>query len=359
MAALSSKSVGNTVKLNVNGTATNFIVVHQGTPSASYDSSCNGTWLLMENIYSNRVWDSSDNDYASSDIHSYLNVTFIDLFDSDIRNLIKSVRLPYTRRTGQYGSLVTGSKGVSAKVFLPSYTEVGFSDGTANAEGSVLKYFSGASNSKRIAKLNSSASTWRLRSPSTANEINVWHVTSSGTAGNWKATDSGYGIRPALILPSTTNVDSSGNITTNTAPSESGTPSVPSEIIGGESTSISWTASTDADGNLSGYQLEVSLDGGSWTQIYKGSSRSYSYVVPEGTETIAFRVRAYDSASEYSSYATTSTFTVINRKIKGTVNINGVQRELTGAGYINIGGVLRDISDSGVNIGGTIKSLKG
>lgn len=45
--------------------------------------------------------------------------------------------------------------------------------------------------------------------------------------------------------------------------------------------------------------------------------------------------------------------------ITGQVNINGVQRELTGKGYINIGDVLRDLSDSQVNIGGILKSLKG
>ena len=46
--ALSTKAVGSTVKLKVNGTAREFLVVHQGKPSSLYDESCNGTWLLMK-----------------------------------------------------------------------------------------------------------------------------------------------------------------------------------------------------------------------------------------------------------------------------------------------------------------------
>ena len=81
---LSSKAIGSTIKLKVNGSARNFIVVHQGKPSSVYDDSCNGTWLLMQDIYENRAWHSSNtNDYANSTIHSYLNSTFLNLFESN------------------------------------------------------------------------------------------------------------------------------------------------------------------------------------------------------------------------------------------------------------------------------------
>lgn len=71
-AQLGSKAVGSIVKLKVNGTAKEFIVVHQGKPGSMYDDSCNGTWLLMKDIYENRVWQSGDiNKYESSDIHAY------------------------------------------------------------------------------------------------------------------------------------------------------------------------------------------------------------------------------------------------------------------------------------------------
>ena len=70
---LSTKAVGSTVKLKVNGTAKEFIVVHQGKPSSLYDNSCDGTWLLMKDIYENRQWHNSNvNNLENSTIHSYL-----------------------------------------------------------------------------------------------------------------------------------------------------------------------------------------------------------------------------------------------------------------------------------------------
>ena len=137
-----------------------------------------------------------------------------------------------------------------------------------------------------------------------------------------------------------------------------GTPSF-SNPENGKALPVSWSAATDADGNLSGYILEVQLNGGSWTQVYKGSARTYSYTVPDGTETIAFRVKAYDTDGAESSYATSATAEVLSGGISGELNINGTIYELTGEGYVNIGGVLCDIVDSSVNIGGTLNSMKG
>ena len=97
--ALSAKAVGSTVKLKVGGTARNFIVVHKGKPSAAYDASCDGVWLLMEDIYENRQWHSSNvNDYAASTIHAYLNNQFLALFDANIQAQIKQVSLPPSAR---------------------------------------------------------------------------------------------------------------------------------------------------------------------------------------------------------------------------------------------------------------------
>ena len=47
---LSTKAVGSIVKIKVNGTAKDFIIVHQGLPSSAYDASCNGVWVVMKDI---------------------------------------------------------------------------------------------------------------------------------------------------------------------------------------------------------------------------------------------------------------------------------------------------------------------
>lgn len=201
---LGDLAVGSIVKLNVNGAPKNFIVIHQGVPSTSYDNSCDGTWLLMEDIYESQKFDSTNHDYENSDIHSYLNNTFVNLFDNYIKSVIKQVKLPYRKGSGSSTTVTSGSSGLSARVFLLSYTEVGFSGSSyAPVEGAVLSYFNGAADSKRVAKLNGSATNWWLRSPNISSIYGAWAVLSDGSYSYYSATNS-RGVRPALILPSDT-----------------------------------------------------------------------------------------------------------------------------------------------------------
>ena len=219
-AKLGTKAVGSIVRLKVNGTATEFIVVHQGKPSSIYDESCNGTWLLMKDIYENRVWQSGNiNKYESSDIHSYLNSTFLNLFESTIRDAIKQIKIPYRKNGGQGGTDQSGANGLSAKIFLLSGYEVGWSTSYNSffpQDGAKLSYFESgtdtSANNKRIAYLNGSAAYWWLRSPSINSTNSVWRVLSAGDYRNLGPSSS-IGIRPALVLPPDMEVDSSGNVT--------------------------------------------------------------------------------------------------------------------------------------------------
>ena len=212
---LSTKAVGSIVKIKVNGAAKDFIIVHQGLPGSNYDASCNGVWVVMKDIYTTMKWDGSNNNYKDSDMTTYLNGTFLNLIDTDIRNAIKQVKIPYTNGTGSGGSLATGANGFSTKVFLLSLTEVGLSASYANAEGAKLAYFDSAS--KRVAYNGSSAAEWWLRSPSTGDGYYVWTVKSDGSHDLWDCSST-YGVRPAFVLPSELVVSDDGTVSTNTAP---------------------------------------------------------------------------------------------------------------------------------------------
>lgn len=318
--ALGTKSVGSIVKLKENGAAVNYIVVHQGRPSSSYDTSCDGTWLLRQDIAENRVWDSGNsNVLESSDIHSYLNNTWINRYDTDIRNAIKQVKIPYRQNGGSGGTDRSGSNGLSCKIFLLSGKELGW-DSSDNQyfpnDGAKLDYFldgtGSSANQKRVATLNGSATFWWLRSPYTNSTDGVWFVYSNGVCGYWSANDS-YGVRPALVLPSTLLVSDDGSISTNTAPTTPPSITIPSSISGGSTITVSWGASTDAEGNLEGYIVEKSIDGGSeWSQIYQGSALSTTNTVTFGTPTVMYRVKAYDSEGLESGYKTSNQVTVIN-----------------------------------------------
>lgn len=217
-ATAGSLAVGSSVFTNVNGTKTEFIVVHQGKPSSLYDDSCNGTWLLMKDIYENRQWNSSDvNNLENSTIQSYLNGTFLNLFDSNIKDAIKQVKIPY-RKNGSGGTNQSGANGLSCKIFLLSGYEVGWTSSDSQYfphDGTKLDYFESgkgtSANDKRIAKLNGSAAIWWLRSPNTYNTHNVWSVYTNGDYLNPGASSS-YGVRPAFILPSETKISKNGLI---------------------------------------------------------------------------------------------------------------------------------------------------
>ena len=355
---LSSKAIGSTIKLKVNGSARNFIVVHQGKPSSVYDDSCNGTWLLMQDIYENRAWHSSNtNDYANSTIHSYLNSTFLNLFESNIKNAIKQVKLPYRKGSGTSTTVTSGSNGLSAKIFLLSATETSFDFSyMPSGEGAELAYFKGcadnSSDSKRIAKLNGSAAYWWLRSPDCSNSGGALYVYSNG---DWGSSGCSYslGIRPALILPSTLLVSDDGTVSTNTAPSTPGSISVPSSIMGGTNISISWAKSSDAESNLAGYKVERSTNGGSsWSQIYQGTATSTTNNVAFGTTSVMYRVKAYDTEGLESGWRTSSQVTVVNNNAPSAPPSIAVPNDVKGGSTLVISWTAA--SDSDGNLSGYI-----
>ncbi len=356
---LGSKAVGSTIKLKVNGSARNFIVVHQGKPSSVYDDSCNGTWLLMKDIYESRQWDSSNtNDYANSTIHSYLNGTFMNLVESSIRSAIKQVKIPYRKGHGTSTTVTGGSNGLSAKIFLLSATETSFSYSyMPSGEGAELAYFKGCadhdSDSKRVAYLNGSATSWWLRSPGcNVSYKRALEVGSDGNCGDTSCSNS-HGIRPALILPSTLLVSDDGTVSTNTAPSTPGSISVPSSIMGGTNISISWANSSDAESNLAGYKVERSTNGGSsWSQIYQGTATSTTNNVAFGTTSVMYRVKAYDTEGLESGWRTSSQVTVVNNNAPSAPPSIAVPKDVKGGSTLVISWTAA--SDSDGNLSGYI-----
>ena len=117
--AANTLPVGSKIKFAVGGVDYNWLIVNIGNPDTGmYDASCNGVWLLIENLYDAHVWDSTlNNDYQSSDMNSWLNNDFYNSIESIVKSQIVQVKIPYVNGTG--GSpIATGSNGLSVKVFL-------------------------------------------------------------------------------------------------------------------------------------------------------------------------------------------------------------------------------------------------
>ena len=352
---LGAKAVGSIVKIKVNGAAKDFIIVHQGKPSSVYDDSCNGTWLLMKDIYEKRQWNRTNtNDYAGSTTHSYLNDNFYNLIDSEIRAAIKQVKIPYQKGTG-WGSLATGENGLSTKVFLLSGYEVGWAHNALPKDGAKLDYFGSGSggNSKRVAYNGSNADIWWLRSPYTVNRDTAWTVLTDGSCDNNLCEQNTCGVRPALILPSTLWVSDDGTVSTNTAPSTPWNISVPSSIMGGTNISISWAKSSDDESNLAGYKVERSTDGGwSWSRIYQGTATSTTDSIAFGTTSVMYRVKAYDTEGLESGWRTSSQVTVVNNNAPSAPPSIAVPKDVKGGSTLVISWTAA--SDSDGNLSGYI-----
>lgn len=272
---LGNVAVGGIVKLKENGSPKNYIVVHQGLPGAMYDASCNGAWLLRQDLLEKRKFDSESlNDYATSDIHAWLNSAMLEKYDSSIQSAVKTVKIPYLK-----GKVIpSGSNGLECKFFLLGGVELGFVAYTSNGipnDGVKLAYFEegeGASaKNKRIAKLNGNAEGWWIRSADYKETKVSWIIYTNGGIST-SMSDDYWGVRPALVLPTDLIVDDSGNITANTYPDPPTSITVPSEAIPtGSTIAISWSAVTGAT-----YKLQRSVDGGSWSDVYTSGNNSYS-----------------------------------------------------------------------------------
>ena len=212
--------VGTSIYMNVDGVLTEFLVVHQGNPDTTlYDSSCDGTWLLMKDVYTKSAINSASNNYnnyENSTVHNYLNNTFIGLLDSDIQSAIKQVKIPYTYGYHSYSYIKSGSDGLPAKVFLLSAYELGWTtsnDSRIPIDGACLEYFENlpATDTMRISYYNGTVSYWWLRSEYTYDGWLLWLVAQDGSCTYANSTTS-FGVRPAFILPSEILVDGDFNV---------------------------------------------------------------------------------------------------------------------------------------------------
>lgn len=295
---------GTIVKLNENGQPVNYIVVQQGKPSSLYDDSCNGTWLLRQDIRNTAVWNPSNNNaYPTSNVNTSSLPSFLSRYDSDIQTVIQTVKIPYCVGGGS-STVNSGANGLSTKLFLLSGYEVGWTTNTSSyfpVDGAVLSYFQGTSttDSKRIAYSNGSPQYWWLRSTSNYSTYHVFAVDSNG--GNYSTTpNNGFGIRPALILPSTMVVESDGTITIPLNLSIY----VPSLAMQGQSLPIQWSPIS----NATSYQLQRNT-GSTWETIYTGTDTSYTDTVGSWT-TVQYQF-AVDIGGGYGAYTQSASIPVI------------------------------------------------
>ena len=254
---------------------------------------------------------------------------FLNSFSANMKAALLNTTITVAKNTVTDGG---GSETITRKLFLASTTEVGLANENNIAEGSKLAIFS--DNTSRLAYPTAEAVSnseyktsglaagspwwWYLRTPYTSNSYYVRSVSADGALSRASAYNGGEGVRPLCNLKSeilvSDNTDSTGAYTIiwNQPPTTPGSLTMPGTVEGGKTAVISWGQSTDPEGNLSGYVLERSANGGAYTQVYRGLNRTYTDTITFGWNTVQYRVKAYDGAGLESGYYTGQQKAVVN-----------------------------------------------
>ena len=117
---------------------------------------------------------------------------------------------------------------------------------------------------------------------------------------------------------STYVTSSSVTVINNQPPTAPGSIEV-TNVIAGQTATITLTAATDPDGTIASYIYERSIDGSAWTQIANVNSLTQTDLVSSDWGTVAYRAKAVDDDGASGPYVTSST-TVVN---SGWVVISG------------------------------------
>ena len=211
---ISKLTVGTEIQIEENGSPITYTIVHQGLPGSMYDESCNGTWVARKSPLSKRQWNpesSSNNNYAASSIEQFLRTTVYNYFDTETKNLIKQVKIPYS--TGYGGTVQSGANGLSCKIFMFSGAEVGWGPTYYNEQpddGNKLDFFIAGNSDdayvKRAYFVCPNDFYW-LRSPSLKEKNRACVVTYNGTFNGQNYFNT-YTVTPVFILNPNAMVDS-------------------------------------------------------------------------------------------------------------------------------------------------------
>ena len=185
---LSDLPEGSILKILEGGVLTDFYVAKH-----NYESGLNGagkTLIVRKGLYSKIIF-GSGNEYASSNINSWVYNSYRPLLDAAVQSIITPTYFYYT--PGKTNHTVTSRK---HSFFILSVTELGLSHSYANVEGTALPIAS----ILRTAYLEDGSNypQW-TRSPYIDNNNVRAFVVNGGVIAGY--TDNRYGVRPAFTLP--------------------------------------------------------------------------------------------------------------------------------------------------------------
>lgn len=152
--------------------------------------------------------------------------------------------------------------------------------------------------------------------------MNNFTTVITGRKTNTQPPTKAAGVLPFICVKDTAKItdkpDGSGiyDIIWNQPPSKPSSFTLPEKAISRSETEISWTKSTDPEGDPISYKLERSLDGGAFVERYKGSFTRYKDIIEDkGHKSVVYRVTAIDSYGNQSESLTSVSIPVSDNTI--------------------------------------------
>lgn len=303
IATLGSMEEGNIIRLNEDGAPVEFYVAKQ-----DYESELNGpgrVLVVRKDCYDERQWHhigDQYNLYEDCDLDVWFNDTYKSLLDLAIRTAMGTTKFKVNDNQDQ----------LERAVFALSAVEIGCkSDSYTPADGTAL-------NITVIDLIKRTNLEYWTRSRRKMASYSVFTIDVNGVETS-RGPDQTFGSRPVFTLPSCLYVLDDGFVSGYDIPDAPSSITVPDEVLGGTSLTVTWGTASDLNDNLTGYELERQVDGGEWTQVYKGEATSYTDAITRGWLTVAYRVRAYDSYGATSDYTTGTAREVNNNRAPAIV----------------------------------------
>lgn len=293
----------------------------QGAGNARYGHSNLLQWLNSDSA----PWYSAKHQYDQEPVEGFVSKNpyaghkgFMNHFPNSFNSMLLDIpAVTVVAGTG-------GRETITTKWAIPSVTELfGTSEVVDKPEGTNFEYFN--SNERRKCTLNtgeSIPSPYYTRTPkavgdstsAAAYEI-VTVMANTGVKSSAYPQSGDTFVRPFCLvsndaLVTDAAVDGYYSLVYNAAPDKPTTISIPSVVNSGSDLQISWSAGADSDGNLAGYILDRSVNGTTWTEVYRGALRSYTDAAKAEWNTVAYRVKAFDTHGASSDYMYSESRTV-------------------------------------------------
>lgn len=288
---LADLPIGSSVFIKENGTPKEFIKIDNGYPG--YGTGSEGALLMRKLTTASDAngWAVFGDDYTTSYIDNLTETTYFNRLEPGAQNNIIPVELTcYAESTGRIWPI--------RRCWVLSATEMGYEGSNARFEGMTIAYFTGGNASRAAVDDWGQSYHYATRTRLKGDDFYYFRVKANGTFEYINDNHVTF-VRPCFLMQNTVTVGAGNNLVFNTAPTAPGSITI---TRNGTNISISWATSTDTDGNLTGYILERSVNGGAWSVVTNTTATSYQDAISENWISAVYRVKAYDSDGLESAY---------------------------------------------------------